>query len=322
MTATGSGIDLTFSAGPATIDLAVGSGTQTQGQLGYPILAATTPVVKSSAGTLVLDAANTLAASLTIDGGTVLVADPRGLGQATVSIAAGATLSVSPGLGPLNAVQVEAFGSILGTVDLGSGRITLTSLDRSQESVESLLEAGRNGGGWDGDRGIVSSLIASEAGPGSDRSIGWVTNPDGSVTIAYAAPGDANLDGEVNVFDLVEVTGAGAYGEGSPSEWSRGDFNADGLTNVFDLVLVSGAGVYGSGNYLPRPPSSTSLHAVPEPGLALPLFIGLAFGGAFPAAAMRYGLRNALLPPRSQRLRSGRVRGRLRAGLRACPLGG
>ena len=265
----GSGIDLNFTAGVAAIDLFVGSGIQTQGQLGFPVLSGTAPVVKTGAGTLVLDAANTLAAPLTINGGTVLAADAGALGSATVTIAEAAKLGISSSLDSRDALQIEAFGSVLGNLDVGGGRFTLQTANGSEASLEDLLEAGRNGGGWDGERGIVSATAAAESAAGIIRGVGWKENPDGSITVAYAAPGDVNLDGEVDIFDMVDVTSSGAYGEGTASVWSQGDFDYNGVTDIFDLVLVSGAGMYGAGYYLPEPALASSAAAVPEPSLAM-----------------------------------------------------
>ena len=59
----------------------------------------------------------------------------------------------------------------------------------------------------------------------------------------YAAPGDTDLNGVADVFDLVGVNGSGTYGSGLAADWSQGDFNYDGTTSVFDLVAVTGAGV-------------------------------------------------------------------------------
>ena len=51
--------------------------------------------------------------------------------------------------------------------------------------------------------------------------------------------------------------------------WSEGDFNYDGVTNVFDLLAIDTAGAYGAGNYFPSAPSASwfagSVAAVPEP---------------------------------------------------------
>jgi len=92
---------------------------------------------------------------------------------------------------------------------------------------------------------------------------------DGSARVSFAAPGDANLDGNVNVFDLVDIDASGTYGSGGASVWSQGDFNYDGVTNVFDLVGIDTAGAYGTGNYFPAGPTALSgpgsIAAVPEP---------------------------------------------------------
>lgn len=80
--------------------------------------------------------------------------------------------------------------------------------------------------------------------------------------------GDTNLDGKVDVFDLVLVNTAGKYGTGLASVWAEGDFNSDGLTSVFDLVAINTAGFYGRGSYLPTmsvAAGSDGPAVVPEP---------------------------------------------------------
>jgi hypothetical protein len=151
----------------------------------------------------------------------------------------------------------------------GAGWDLITVADAMEITADAVLEAGRNGGGWDGERGIVSATAAAESADGLVRGVGWKENPDGSITVAYAAPGDVNLDGEVDIFDMVDVTSSGAYGVGTASVWSQGDFDYNGVTNIFDLVLVSGAGMYGAGNYLPEPALALNAAAVPEPSLEM-----------------------------------------------------
>ena len=93
--------------------------------------------------------------------------------------------------------------------------------------------------------------------------------------VAFAAAGDADMNGEVNVFDLVVINSSAAYGSGAVSVWSTGDFNYDGVTNVFDLVATSGTNTFGRGNYRPASALDGGAAAVPEP----------AFSAAFLAAA-------------------------------------
>jgi hypothetical protein len=74
----------------------------------------------------------------------------------------------------------------------------------------------------------------------------------------------------------VTVDASGTYGSGSPAVWSDGDFNYDGLTNVFDLVGIDTAGAYGAGNYFPSGPTALGgVAAVPEPALCLPAAAGV-----------------------------------------------
>ena len=110
---------------------------------------------------------------------------------------------------------------------------------------------------------------------------------DGSAKVSFAAPGDTDLNGAVDVFDLVSVNSSGKYGTGAEANWSQGDFNYDSVTNVFDLVGINSAGAYGQGNYFPAASAGTGgVAAVPEPTTWTVL---LAAAGA--AAALRRRLR-------------------------------
>lgn len=46
--------------------------------------------------------------------------------------------------------------------------------------------------------------------------------------------------------------------------WSQGGFNYDGVTNVFDLVGINTAGAYGQGSYLPTASAAARAAAVNE----------------------------------------------------------
>ncbi|MFM1903532.1 MAG: hypothetical protein RLZZ440_1432, partial [Planctomycetota bacterium] len=129
---------------------------------------------------------------------------------------------------------------------------------------------------------------------GGTRTVGYVVASDGAARVSYAAAGDVDLSGTVDVFDLVSVNGGGRYGGGAGSDWSRGDFNYDGLTDVFDLVGVNTAGAYGRGNYFPTTATAAAaglggaVAAVPEPGFPALLAIALTA-----VAAIRRGDRAA-----------------------------
>jgi CubicO group peptidase (beta-lactamase class C family) len=71
--------------------------------------------------------------------------------------------------------------------------------------------------------------------------------------------GDANLDGEFDTGDLVQVSGAGKYETSEYASWSEGDWNGDGVFDTGDIVIALEDGGYEKG---PR----TEAAAVPEPG--------------------------------------------------------
>jgi hypothetical protein len=53
-------------------------------------------------------------------------------------------------------------------------------------------------------------------------------------------PGDVNLDGRVNSFDLVAIQTGGKFNAGGGNaQWSHGDFNCDGKVDAIDLVIAS-----------------------------------------------------------------------------------
>jgi len=150
------------------ITINVASGTQTQTQAGYPLLAGTTPVVKTGAGTLVLDQANTLSGSTTVQAGVLRLPNASALGSSTLEVVAGGTAQVAPslvtGVGGLNL-------SGTGLVDVTSGGLTVASGLSPATLVAKLIE-GRNGGTWDGTSGITSSVAAAQVANFEMRAVG------------------------------------------------------------------------------------------------------------------------------------------------------
>ena len=80
--------------------------------------------------------------------------------------------------------------------------------------------------------------------------------------------GDANLDGEFNATDFVDVFTAGKYETQQYAGWAEGDWNGDGVFDTADFVTAFEDGGYERG---PRPEPV----AVPEPGSAALLLLGL-----------------------------------------------
>ena len=49
--------------------------------------------------------------------------------------------------------------------------------------------------------------------------MGYVVAGDSSAKVSFAAPGDTDLNGSVDVFDLVSVNSSGKYGTGAAAVW-------------------------------------------------------------------------------------------------------
>lgn len=217
-------------------------------------------LVKRGSGTLVLSAANTYTGPTIVEAGTLRLTHGAALGAGSVRVEPGGLLALAPGL----LAQAAALELTGGRVDVADGRLALAARAGLEATLRAGLAAGRGTGGWDGATGIVSS-VAAAAPPGS-RGLGYLIAADGSATIAFAAAGDTDLDGRVDVFDLVTIGGGGDYGTGQSASWATGDMNYDGRADVFDVVAINTSGVYGLPSY-----RSAAVTAVPEPAIGFPL---------------------------------------------------
>jgi hypothetical protein len=96
-----------------------------------------------------------------------------------------------------------------------------------------------------------------------------------NVSLRFAAPGDAKIDGLFNSLDLLQVLQNGEYNDVivGNSTWAEGDWNNDGEFDSLDLVAALQGG--GSGQAL------AVMALVPEPSSAL---LGLIALGALLAA--------------------------------------
>ncbi|MFM1903958.1 MAG: hypothetical protein RLZZ440_1858, partial [Planctomycetota bacterium] len=251
---------VTVSSG-ATVEIAAGT-------------VARVPAVTLNGGTLAaanlfVDAINGIG-SLTINAGTVT-------GAPALSVVGGGVMALDPDarltVAVSNLVVDKEVGG--GLLDLGVGEVTIAPGGSTSASLRTDLVAGRNGGAWNGTTGMTSSAAAASGGT---RAVGYVVAADGSARVSFAAPGDVDLSGAVNVFDLVSINSSGKYGTGATSVWSQGDFNYDRATNVFDLVSVNTAGAYGQGNYFPAAPAAAGVAAVPEPSSTGLVCVGLVLG--------------------------------------------
>ncbi|MFM7205138.1 MAG: hypothetical protein ACKO4T_00495 [Planctomycetaceae bacterium] len=102
------------------------------------------------------------------------------------------------------------------------------------------------------------------AASGGSRTVGWLDNGDGSVTFAFAAAGDTNLDWQVDILDSANFLSSGKLDSGLPASWIEGDFTYDGFVDVLDAAAFLSTGLLDAGPYNP-PAGQAGIAAVPEP---------------------------------------------------------
>jgi autotransporter-associated beta strand protein len=269
----GNDLNLVFtSAAPPTITINVASGTQTQTQAGYPALSGSTPVFKTGTGTLVVDQANTLTGSTTVQGGRLQLATGAALAASRIVPLAGGTVTLSPYLQTTVGGLAANAG---GLTDVGSGMVTVAAGLSAGDMVTAIV-TGLGDGSWNGTSGITSSVAATSGG---DRTVGWLDNGDGSVTFAFAAAGDTNLDWQVDIIDAANFLAGGKFDSGSPASWNEGDFTYDGVVDILDAASFLSNGLFDAGPYNPPAGQAGAIAAVPEP-----TGVVLAAGGIVAAA--------------------------------------
>ena len=259
------------SAPPSTITINVGSGTQTQTQAGYPSLSGTTPVFKTGAGTLVVDQANTLTGSTAVQGGRLQLATGAALASSRLVPLVGGTVTLSPALQTTVGGLAPSAG---GLVDVGNGMVTVATGLSAVDMVNAIV-TGLGDGSWNGTSGITSSVAAASGG---DRTVGWLDNGDGSVTFAFAAAGDTNLDWQVDILDAANFLSGGKFDSGSPASWNEGDFTYDGVVDILDAASFLSTGLFDAGAYNAAAGPARTVAAVPEPTSAGALVIVGALG--------------------------------------------
>jgi hypothetical protein len=152
-----------------------------------------------------------------------------------------------------------------GRLDVGGSRITVAAGGIAQAALVADLRSGLGSGVWDGTSGITSSAAAAAIAGGTARTIGWIDNGGSSFSIAFAAPGDTNIDGVLDILDAANVLAGSLYDTGAATTWSQGDFNYDGVMDILDVADFIGTGLFDGGDYLPGS-AAAGIAAVPEPG--------------------------------------------------------
>jgi autotransporter-associated beta strand protein len=208
-------------------------------------LTGTTGFTKTGAGTLALAGAGSMSAPTSVLGGVLRVDAAGPLSGSHVTPLAGGTLTIASRLAAtIGGLSPNAGG----LTDVRDGSMTVASGLAAADLVTALV-AGRSGGSWAAASGIASSAVAADVAAGLPRAVGWLDNGDGSLTFAYSAVGDSNLDGLVDVVDAANMLTSGKFNSGGSAVWTEGDFNYDGSFDVLDAADFIAAGSFNAGPY-------------------------------------------------------------------------
>jgi autotransporter-associated beta strand protein len=221
-------------------------------------------LVKMGSGRLVLAGANSYAGGTTLLAGTLEASSAASLASGSAAgriTVVGGTLTLPSGAAETLVVSLLSVDQAKAArLDLGAGRIDITAGGSTAAELKADILAGRGTGLWSGSSGITSAAVAV-AGPG--RSVGWLGNTDGTLSVGFAANGDTNIDGAVDILDAANFVAGNRFDTGIPVDWQDGDFNYDGVLDILDASEFFATGLYDTGVYLPVAVSQVA--AVPEP---------------------------------------------------------
>ena len=232
--------------------------TGASGQTWSPVIdTATSRVVKQDLGTAIFATPSSRTGGTIVEAGEIVLQNKDALGTGLLEIQAGAKATFQTGYDTVAVTSLSLANT--SRLELGTGKLTVAANGFTESDIRQNLIAGRNGGSWDGSNGITSTFA------GGDRAIGYRV-ADGALEVAYAAPGDVNLDGVFDILDLSEILSAGKFDTGSPANWQQGDTNYDNVFDIVDLADILGTGLFNEGTYLTQ--ASASSAAVETGGVA------------------------------------------------------
>lgn len=266
-----------------------GSPTTVLAGAALDVVAGLTPRMPS----LALAAGSMLSGSVTLGPtgiGRLTAAAAANLTATTLAIVAGGSATVTgTGTLGLRGLAIDPAGRL----EIGSARLRVDAGGFDPAAVRESLAAGASG-----TAGITSAAVASAVAMGQRRTIGWRVETDGALSLGFAAPGDVNLDGQVNLSDITLINNGGRFGQGSASGavWYQGDFDHSGGVTLTDINLLNNANVFLQGPYLPAAGGLGAAAASPVPGSSLSGPDGLVVSAVVPEpGAPLVGLAAALL---------------------------
>lgn len=182
LTSTGSGgVILNNGSSPST--LTVGSGDATGGNFSGAIGdnnnagAGTVSLTKIGAGTITLSGPSTYTGATTVNGGTLALASPGGLGNTAITVTAGAALSVRPGSGSISVGSTSnpAAGATI-SLSFGGGALNGGTLDMLDGAIGTLnIKQGS---------GVATGMTLGTSGPLNPPVVALEISDNGSLTAA------------------------------------------------------------------------------------------------------------------------------------------
>jgi autotransporter-associated beta strand protein len=228
--------------------------------------------VQMGSGSTVMSVANSYSGATGVQAGILRVEHASALASSPTTVSGG-RLDVADGL----VAEIAGLSVAGGVVEINAGGLSIAAGGITSDSLVAALGAGRGDGSWTGASGIRSSAAASFVAAGESREVGWVERPNGSFFVAVAAPGDANVDGAVDILDVSNFLVSGKFDSGLPAVWEEGDFGSDGLIDILDAAAFMNTGLFDAGFYNPSSSSAVGVASVPEPttlGLAGMIALG------------------------------------------------
>jgi autotransporter-associated beta strand protein len=217
-------------------------------------------LIKQGSGTLVLSAANLHTGGTIVEEGTLVLRNISALGQGGVQVRAGAKLVLDGGGGRFTVPSLTLDPA--GRIDVGMSQLSIRS-GFSRDALLAAIDAAKGDDGmWAGTSGIGSSVVQGMVAEGTNRTLGWlgwVDNGDSSFTVGFAAAGDTNLDGCVDMTDIGNILQQAEGDSSTPAAWNAGDFNHDEVVDPLDIaeLIAVGQPLLDAGSYLPAPPPAT-----------------------------------------------------------------
>ncbi|GEM_PF-2643706 len=203
-------------------------------------------LVKRGTGTLVLNTTSGHAGGTIIEAGTVRVTNGSAFGTGGVTVLSGATMTIASNVTSVTIASLDVRSG--GRVDIDSAQVVVAN-GLTRATLLSRLAAANGDGTWNGTSGIGSSAAAAARLALEFRSIGWFENGDGSFVIRYAATGDTNIDGSLDILDAANVLAGDMFDRNAAASWTEGDFNYDGVVDILDIADFVAADLFDKGVY-------------------------------------------------------------------------